>query len=81
MHLIDKVVQFRAEIQQLRRDIHAHPELRFEENRTSDLVAARLADWGYTVNRGLGAPCRATTLSAQPSLHRHHPPQSRSLQP
>jgi len=55
MHLIDGVVRFRAEIQQIRRDIHAHPELRFEENRTSDLVAARLADWGYAVTRGLGS--------------------------
>ena len=62
MHLIDRVVQFRAEIQQLRRDIHAHPELRFEENRTSDLVAARLADWGYAVTRGLGTTGVVATL-------------------
>ena len=54
MNLIDRVVQFRAEIQQIRRDIHAHPELRFEENRTSDLVAAKLAAWGIEVHRGLG---------------------------
>jgi len=54
MHLIDRVVQFRSEIQQIRRDIHAHPELRYEENRTSDLVAQRLAEWGYAVTRGLG---------------------------
>jgi hippurate hydrolase len=54
MNLIDRVVQFRAEIQQIRRDIHAHPELRFEESRTSDLVAAHLAEWGIEVTRGLG---------------------------
>jgi len=54
MNLIDRVVQFRAEIQQIRRDIHSHPELRFEENRTSDLVAAKLAEWGIEVTRGLG---------------------------
>jgi hippurate hydrolase len=54
MQLIDRVVQFRAEIQQIRRDIHAHPELRYEEHRTSDLVAAQLARWGIEVHRGLG---------------------------
>jgi len=62
MQLIDRVVQFRSEIQQIRRDIHAHPELRFEENRTSDLVAARLNDWGYAVTRGLGGTGVVGTL-------------------
>ena len=35
----------------LRRDIHAHPELGFEEQRTADLVADRLAAWGIPVDR------------------------------
>jgi len=39
---------------QFRRDLHAHPELRFEENRTSDAVAKRLSEWGIEVHRGLG---------------------------
>ena len=54
MNLIDRVVQFGAEIQAIRRDIHAHPELRYEEHRTSDLVAAKLAEWNIAVERGLG---------------------------
>ena len=41
-------------IQALRRDIHAHPELCFEEERTSDLVARTLQGWGIEVHRGLG---------------------------
>jgi len=38
----------------LRRDIHAHPELCFREERTSDLIAKTLTDWGIPVHRGLG---------------------------
>ena len=46
----------------LRRHIHAHPELAFEEFATSDLVAQRLADWGYAVHRGLGGTGVVGTL-------------------
>jgi hippurate hydrolase len=38
---------------QLRRDIHAHPELGLSEFRTSELIARKLTQWGYTVTRGL----------------------------
>ena len=38
----------------LRRDLHRHPELGFEELRTSALVAEKLSEWGYAVTRGLG---------------------------
>ncbi len=37
-----------------RRDLHQHPELGFEEQRTSALVAERLARLGYTVRTGVG---------------------------
>ena len=46
----------------IRRDLHAHPELAFEERRTSDLVAERLAAWGYQVHRGLGGTGVVGTL-------------------
>jgi len=44
---------FHAELVHIRRDIHAHPELGFEETRTSQLVADKLAEWGIEVHRGL----------------------------
>ncbi len=37
-----------------RRDIHAHPELRYEENRTAEIVAQRLKELGYAVETGIG---------------------------
>ncbi|QDQ83523.1 M20 aminoacylase family protein [Paraburkholderia megapolitana] len=43
-----------AEMIALRQQIHAHPELAYEEFATADLVAERLMQWGYTVHRGLG---------------------------
>jgi hippurate hydrolase len=54
MQLIDSIVTEAAALTALRRDLHAHPELCFEEQRTSDVVAARLAAWGVEVHRGLG---------------------------
>ncbi|TNF63680.1 MAG: amidohydrolase, partial [Burkholderiales bacterium] len=46
MQLIDSILTQAASIAAVRRDIHAHPELCFEEVRTSDLVAAKLTEWG-----------------------------------
>jgi hippurate hydrolase len=46
----------------LRRDIHQHPELAFEEHRTAALVADKLADWGYAVERGIGGTGVVGTL-------------------
>jgi hippurate hydrolase len=44
---------FHAELTHIRRDIHAHPELGFEETRTSQVVADKLAEWGLEVHRGI----------------------------
>jgi hippurate hydrolase len=54
MNIIDSIVGHAAEIQAVRRDIHAHPELCFEEKRTADVIAAKLAEWNIPVHRGLG---------------------------
>ncbi len=54
MKLIEPILADAAAITALRRDIHAHPELCFEEVRTADLVAKALTEWGIPVHRGLG---------------------------
>ena len=59
-----------GEFIQLRRDIHRHPELAFEEHRTSDLVAAKLESWGYAVHRGLGGTGVVGTLRRGQSSRR-----------
>jgi amidohydrolase len=43
-----------AALAAIRRDIHAHPELGFEEHRTAALVAERLRQWGIEVHTGIG---------------------------
>ena len=64
MPIIDRVAQMHAELTGWRRDIHAHPELGFEETRTSDFVAAKLAAFGCEVHRGLGRTGVVGTLRA-----------------
>ena len=50
---VDHIRKLQQELTAIRRDIHAHPELAFEEKRTSQMVAEKLAGWGIEVHRGL----------------------------
>ncbi len=50
---VEAIRRYHAELTELRHDLHAHPELAFEENRTASLVAEKLAAWGVEVHRGL----------------------------
>lgn len=47
----------------IRHYLHAHPELSLEEFNTSELVAGKLTEWGYTVTRGLAKTGVVGTLS------------------
>ena len=50
---VEAIRRYHAELKELRHDLHAHPELAFEEERTSALVAQKLAAWSIEVHRGL----------------------------
>jgi hippurate hydrolase len=54
MNVLDSIVTQAASIVAIRKDIHAHPELCFQEQRTADVVAAKLTEWGIPVQRGMG---------------------------
>ena len=62
MPVLPRSLEIQGEISAIRRDIHAHPELAYEENRTSDVVAAKLTEWGLEVTRGLGKTGLVGTL-------------------
>jgi len=54
MKIPPRIAALHEQMTAWRRDIHAHPELGFEERRTSDLVAKQLAEFGIEVHRGIG---------------------------
>jgi hippurate hydrolase len=54
MGVMPAIQDFTDELVAIRRDLHAHPEIGFEEDRTSDVVAGKLASWGIEVHRNVG---------------------------
>ena len=54
LNIEPKIAAAAAELTAIRRDIHAHPELGFEEERTSQIVAKKLKEWGCEVTTGIG---------------------------
>ena len=54
MQLIDEILADAPAMAAVRRDLHAHPELCFQEQRTADVVAQQLTAWGIPVHRGMG---------------------------
>jgi len=54
MKLIEPLLAWQDEMRGIRRDLHAHPELMYEEHRTAEVVARVLQEWGVEVDRGLG---------------------------
>ena len=61
-YLLQALAARAGEFISLRRDIHRHPELAFEEHRTAALVADKLAGWGYAVQTGIGGTGVVGTL-------------------
>ncbi len=65
MAVINRIAEFHEEIKGWRRDIHAHPETAFEEVRTADFVAEKLAEFGIEVHRGLATTGVVGVLEGQ----------------
>ncbi len=62
MPVHNRIAALQPELTAWRQDLHAHPELGFEEHRTSDAVAAKLSEWGITVTRGIAGTGLVGTL-------------------
>lgn len=54
MHVLNEIKAIAGEFVKIRQDIHAHPELSFQETHTSNLIATLLQDWGIEVHRNVG---------------------------
>lgn len=65
MAIINRIAEFHGEMTEWRRDIHTHPETAFEEERTSEFVAKKLAEFGIEVHRGLAGTGVVGTLKGR----------------
>jgi len=54
MPVVQRIAELHAEMTSWRRELHSHPELGFQELRTSDVVSSRLNSFGIEVHRGIG---------------------------
>ena len=70
MNTIDRIRSYADELTALRRDLHAHPEIGFEEVRTSGIVAEHLEKFGIEVHRGLGKTGVVGVLHGRPGARR-----------
>ncbi|MBY5385315.1 M20 aminoacylase family protein [Rhizobium leguminosarum] len=52
--VIDLIQSYYPDLVEIRHDLHAHPEIGFEEMRTSAVVAEKLSLWGIEVHRNIG---------------------------
>ena len=62
MGIVENLENLRPDLTRIRRDLHAHPELAFGEQRTSDVVARELESYGVAVHRGLAGTGVVGTL-------------------
>jgi len=62
MNIIKELKDLQLEMQNWRRDIHAHPEIAFEEHRTAKIVAEKLKSFGIEVETGIAGTGVVGTL-------------------
>jgi len=65
MNLAEPIVGWQGDIARIRRDIHRHPELAYEEVRTAELVATQLESWGIPVVRNVGVTGVVGTITGR----------------
>ena len=69
MPVINRIAAIHDDMTAWRRDIHAHPELGFQEERTAALVAEKLESFGIAVHRGLAQTGVVGVLEGAPGEH------------